>query len=145
LSCPTTTASSPSGKQNFLKESGNLISLYQIAMEAIGESSVASLSVTTNALHGNSRYSANNFLEEPAKVPPPVPMRRRFRNNLIVLIIFAVYMTVCMNFYIYYEGWSAAESLSFVVETMTTVGMQSLRVSNRLKRYLLTYISACFV
>jgi hypothetical protein len=114
-------------------------------MEAISESSVASLSVTTNALHGNSRYSANNFLEEPAKDPPPVPMRRRFRNNLIVLIIFAVYMTVCMNFYIYYEGWSAAESLSFVVETMTTVGTLSLRASDHLKHYLLIYICTCFV
>lgn len=47
---------------------------------------------------------------------------RRLRNYIILFSIFAVYVTVCVCFYTYYENWDASVALSFVIETMTTVG-----------------------
>ncbi len=48
-----------------------------------------------------------------------------------LLALFAVYLILCVCFYTYYEGWPASVALSFVVETMSTVGkfttVQSIR------------------
>jgi len=43
-------------------------------------------------------------------------------NYMKLLSLFAVYMILCVCFYTYYEGWHASVALSFVVETMSTVG-----------------------
>lgn len=52
-------------------------------------------------------------------------------NCLKLVALFALYMILCVCFYTYYEGWHASVALSFVVETMSTVGKQySLVASN---------------
>ena len=43
-------------------------------------------------------------------------------NYMKLLALFSVYMIICVCFYTYYEGWHASVALSFVVETMSTVG-----------------------
>lgn len=46
----------------------------------------------------------------------------RYRNYIILLVLFCLYMTVCTIFYTYYEEWEPSEAMFFVVETMSTVG-----------------------
>ena len=36
--------------------------------------------------------------------------------------MFAVYMTVSVTFFTYYENWDASIALAYVIETMTSVG-----------------------
>jgi hypothetical protein len=49
---------------------------------------------------------------------------QRFRTYVYLFVIFGAYMTCCTLFYTYYEKWEPSVSLSFVVETMTTVGKE---------------------
>lgn len=71
-------------------------------------------------------------------VVAPVKQRRRWyekhpnrtRNYAILVATFALYMIICVCFYTYYEGWDASVSLSFVVETMTTVGKTRFRLAS---------------
>lgn len=82
-----------------------------------------------SALHGSPEAEPK---EEPVKLANPNILQRiqihwnkhpiRYRNYVILVSSFTVYMIVCVCWYTYYEGWEPSVSLSFVVETMTTVG-----------------------
>ena len=50
--------------------------------------------------------------------------RKVFRGYAVLLITFFSYLVVCTAFYTIYEGWHPSVSLSFIVETMTTVGKE---------------------
>eukprot|EP01032_Pedospumella_encystans_P016971 gene16971-19341_t len=47
---------------------------------------------------------------------------RRLRNYAILFSMFAVYMTVSVTFFTYYENWDPSIALAYVIETMTSVG-----------------------
>ena len=60
------------------------------------------------------------------KAFPKKKISNRYQNYAVLLASFAIYFTVCTIFYVHYEHWEPSVALSFVVETMTTVGMYNV-------------------
>ena len=60
------------------------------------------------------------------KAFPKKRISNRYQNYVVLLATFAIYLTVCTVFYMHYENWKPSVALSFIVQTMTTVGKHSL-------------------
>ena len=47
---------------------------------------------------------------------------KEIKSNVILFLIFISFLTICVSFYVNYEGWTIIKATAFVIETMTTVG-----------------------